>query len=365
MAEELELDRVKSRDLLKSLNLPVNPYEKIYGMLALREYLKTHEDQWIKINKLRGITETFHSPDYDLIESYLDDLEQKLGGRKETFLFLVEGAFKEEMVEVGIDLQVTDGMYPRIVMAGIEIKDCGYIGIVRPYEELPECMRIVTDKLADAFSKYGSRGSFSDEIRVPKTLESYMIDFTTRQPFPPSPMQWFMYGNIAMMYKEIAEGRVCDPMLRKEEEIYGVEVIITSDWAEDHLQAIRIPKEIRDNVFLKNYTMKEGKEDLYYVIPQPFELQEIGSVVESGKTRDEAIEKVKKVCEQIKGIKLHFNVEALDKAQGEIEKLEKFGINFFDKKAEYKEPEPKTEDPVIIPAKKEKRVNKFISALSR
>jgi len=358
LAEDLELYRDKSRDLLTNLGLPVNPYEKIIGMSALREYLKIHDDQWVKINKLRGLTETFHSPDYDLIEPFLDTLEQKLGGRKDDFLFLVEPSFKEEMVEVGLDVQIVDGKYPDVVMGGIEIKDCGYCCVVRNYRDFPECMTIVTDKLSEAFKDV--RGSFSDEIRINEKHESYMIDFTCRQPFPPSALQWLMYKNIAEIYLKTAQGQICNPEF---DDPYGVEIIITSDWAENNWQPIRIPKSVRENVFLKNYTKKEGRDDIYYVIPQSFGLKEIGSVVASGKTIEEAINNVNKICDEIKGIKIHLNTEALDKAQMEMDKLDKFGINFFVMETKYIEPK-KDPIPVSIP-KKEKKPIRAISILTK
>jgi hypothetical protein len=322
--ENLEIYRDKLMVVLKEVGLPVVSFEKVTGFKALREYLKEHKKIWVKINKLRGFTESFFSPDYDLIETYLDELEHKAGAMKELIVFL---CFEQlpDMPEIGIDTIYSNG-YPTITMAGIESKDAGYLYVMKSMNELPDCLTIVNKKLEPILQELNYRGNISTEVRITKELKPYFIDSTNRQGMPPSFSQWYNYKNLADIYWDGADGIATDPDYKKP---YGVEVIIHSEWAEKEMLPIRIPKEIRDNVFLKNYTIREDKPDLVYIIPTTIELQEIGSVCANGDTLEDAIKEVKKICEQIEGIKIDFPLEALEKAQDTIKDLEILGINFF------------------------------------
>ena len=135
-AERFEIYRDESRKLLEKLGLPVNPeYVELLGMTLLRDHLKTHKDQYVKINKHRGLSETFHAIDYDLVELYLDELQHRLGSAKETKFFMVEGAFPSDMVESGMDIYTADGRIADIVMSGLEDKDSAYFCVVKPYND--------------------------------------------------------------------------------------------------------------------------------------------------------------------------------------------------------------------------------------
>ncbi len=55
-------------------------------------------------------------------------------------------------------------------------------------------------------------------------------------------------------------------------------------------------------------------------------LPEIGAVVATGNTEQEAIDKVKEVAKKIEGYSIETYPESLDKAGEEKEKLKQFGI---------------------------------------
>ena len=59
--EELEQDRVATKNLLKKLKLPVGPYEVIKGMDKLRRYLKANENVYVKVDMFRGDMECVDS----------------------------------------------------------------------------------------------------------------------------------------------------------------------------------------------------------------------------------------------------------------------------------------------------------------
>lgn len=76
---ELEIDRPKSKEASKKLGIDVGPYKVITGLDSLRRYLKSHDDQWVKISGTRGDMETFGAKSYDKVEVRLNELEHKLG----------------------------------------------------------------------------------------------------------------------------------------------------------------------------------------------------------------------------------------------------------------------------------------------
>ena len=48
MGEEMETDRVEFKKYLKKLDLPVGPYEVVIGTEALKRYLQSHSDVYVK-----------------------------------------------------------------------------------------------------------------------------------------------------------------------------------------------------------------------------------------------------------------------------------------------------------------------------
>jgi hypothetical protein len=183
-------------EYMKSLGLYVTPYAVIIGIEKLREYLKTHNNVYVKCSILRGDFETFHSLNYRFVEPKLDELEYKLGAMKQVKEFIVEEAY-DHAVETGCDLYTVDGQYPTSTLAGIEVKDLGYIGKINKYKDLSPKVTDFNTKMADTLKNYGYRGFFSTEIRVSKTKPPYMLDFCARLGSPPNELYQMMYKNLA------------------------------------------------------------------------------------------------------------------------------------------------------------------------
>ena len=174
--EQLEMFRAEAKELMKKMGMPVNPYEVITGIDALREYLKEVDDRYIKVSHVRGDCESFHHIRYELTEPRLNELEHHLGPKAKILEFIVEEPIKSK-IEVGYDGFTIDGDFPRTnCIFGYEIKDAGYAGAILPYNALPEPVKWVNAKMAPMFRKYNYRGCWSDEIRVGEDNKFYLLD---------------------------------------------------------------------------------------------------------------------------------------------------------------------------------------------
>lgn len=322
--EELELMRWQTKGFLKKdLHLPVQNVERIIGVDALREYLREEDNKYVKISLLRGDFETFHHITYDLTEPILDDIEQKLGPWKVSKEFIVEDAI-DDAIEIGYDGFTIDGQYPNPGMFGYEIKDVAYIGVVRPYQKLPKQLKEVNEKLAPVFAEYNYRGFWSSEIRVGPDGLPYLTDPCCRAGSPPSELYQEMFSNWGQIVWHGAQGECIKPQPVAK---YGVEVLIHSQWADQHWQAVYVEPEIRKWVKLRNVCQVE---DVLYVAPQVVGLPEIGAIVAVDDTLIGAIKKVKSYCEKVTGYSLELNLDRIAEAVQVIGDAQKMGIEFSD-----------------------------------
>lgn len=321
MGEELELRRKEAKEHLKKAGINVGKYEVVIGMDALKAYLMKHENVWVKMSTTRGDMETFNSKDYKNIETRLDELEGTLGAKKKVAEFIVEDAI-EDAVEVGYDGYLIDGKAPKKCMTGIETKAKGYVGVMKDYKDIPKQVKDVNDKLADTLKKYKYRNSFCVELRIDRKGKAWAIDPLARFGSPPGDLWQLMYKNLSDILWYGAEGECIDPEPAAK---YGVELLIASEWADKHWQAISFPKAIRDNLKFRNLTMIEGE---YYVIPSHLGLG-LGAIVAVGDTVDAAIKKAKECSEQIETYDAETFPESLGDAVKQNEKLKKYGISLL------------------------------------
>jgi hypothetical protein len=324
--EELELMRWQTKLFLKKdLHLPVQPVERIIGLSELREYLgePENENKYVKISLLRGDVETFHHQNFLLSEPILDDIEQKLGPYKESKEFIVEDAI-DQAIEIGYDGFTIDGQYPDPGMFGYEIKDVAYVGVVRPYEELPEPVKEVNAKLAPVFADYNYRGFWSSEIRLQKDGKPYLTDPCCRAGSPPSELYQEMFSNWGDIIWFGAHGELVAPQPTGK---FGVEILIHSAWADQHWQAVYAEPEIRQWVKLRNLCQVD---DTLYVAPQVVGLPEIGAIVAVDDSLLGAIKKLKQYCQKINGYSLSLNLERVAEAIDTIKTGVENGIPFSD-----------------------------------
>lgn len=311
---ELELDRVKSKDILRKAGADVGSYEVIVGLEALRDFLRKNDDQFVKVSTTRGDFETFHSKNYKESEPHLDELEHSLGAVKKTLEFVVESGISSA-IESGYDGYTIDGKFPKSAMVGIEVKDKGYVGRVMKYSQIPYGVKRVNDALAPALKRYGFRGFLSTEVRCTPDGGAYLIDPTCRAPSPPSELYQVMIGNLAEIIWYGAEGILIEPEFLAK---WGAQIVLNSSWVGENWQQVSFPPAIRKNVKLHNFCVIDGE---YYVIPQPSKMPELGSVVAMGDTAQEAIDEVKRVAELVEGYSIENAAEAVDKALVDLKQL--------------------------------------------
>lgn len=323
--DRLELHRAWAKERFKEWGLPVNGFAHLTGMDELREYLRSHENVWVKVSLVRGDMETWKSETYALSEPKLDELEHRLGAKAKIAEFIVEDSI-DDAAEVGYDGFTVDGKFASTSFFGFEIKDLGFIGKVEEYTNLPEPIRFVNERLSSWLGEMNYRGFLSTELRVTPDGKPYLIDPCARAGSPPSEIYQEIYDNWGEIIWHGAEGQIVEPNPVAK---FGVEAMIHSTWADKNWQAISFPDEIRQFVKLRNVTRIDGT---YYVVPTECGLPEIGAVIGLGATLQEAIDHLNVNAAQVKGYFLDIKLDSIPKAIHEIEKAEqKFGIPFTDK----------------------------------
>lgn len=319
-AETLETDRIGTKELLQSLGLPVGHYEVVQGLDNLRHLLKAKQNLWVKINETRGDMETFHHVNYAITEPRLDDLEQKLGPKKQIMQFIVEDDISPA-IEVGFDGWTIDGQFPDPCFFGFEIKDKGFIGGVKPYRELAEPIQRVNAELSLTFKEHGFRGFWSSELRITPDGEPYLIDPCPRAPSPPNEVEQEIFNNWGDILWQGADGRIVAPRPVAK---FGVVIMLHSLWAVKHWTPLGMPEDMLQWFKIRYLTRIRGR---YYFTPQAGqELPEIGGVIGLGDTIDEAVAAAEQHAEKLEAYDVEAQAGALDEALAEIEKAKQYGI---------------------------------------
>lgn len=318
--DQLELDRTDTLEYLKELGLKVPEYTEISGLTNLREYLKKHKDVYVKTNIFRGSVETFHSAEYSLIEPLLDKLEGELSAIKDVMEFSVFNPI--EGTEVGFDSYSVAGMYPEKLVYGIEIKDMGWAGHVKNRKDVYPPVIELVDKIMPTLKLNGYANFMSTEMRVDHK-GAYLTDFCMRQPSPVSEVYYELITNFSEVLWAGGSGEFIEPEYTFN---YAMTLVIMSDWAMEHGQAVYFPPEISKWVKLRNYCIVDG---IYYVIPNLIDKNDcIGVVVSIGNSLEECATKINKIADQIKGYRVKIPCAVVGEIDKEIEKGKKFKISF-------------------------------------
>ena len=308
--EELELLRGETKQLMEEIGLPVQPWETIVGMKDLRKFIQKNPGWHVKVSTVRGLTETFHAIDYDLVKPKLDALEHELGGRAEVQEFIVEEGI--DGIESGYDGYFI-GDFPKIAQVGIEVKDAGFVCSLIPYDRIPKPVREVNDKISPVLRKYGYAGSLSTEVRINKG-KGYCIDFTCRSASPAGETMQELFTNYGEIVEAGSRGELVEPVIKDK---FAAQAMLTSQFAESNWLPIEIPKEIKNNVKLYNSCIVDGQE---FVVPGEFDMSTVGSVVATGRTIDEAIKKVSEYADQVKAFGLKCRTDVLSQAKSDLMK---------------------------------------------
>jgi len=321
--EELEYDREAAKDFMEYLKMDVNKYDVIYGLDELKKYLmdEKNENKFIK-SDIRGDFESFHHAKWKLTEPLITSISQSLGATKHDYKFIVEESI-EDAVEFGYDGFCIDGEYPEKTLFGLEVKDLGYVGRVKPMKDISPFITDALKKVAPYLKGKKYRATISTETRITKDGKSYLIDWTQRFPSPPGEIYQELCGNFTDILWHGADGNLVEPEYTAK---FAVEGIIQSSWAAgDGEQAIYVPDEIKQWVKIKNLYKAN---DTYYFLPVGGGYTEIGGVVALGDSLEECVEKLKEYSDQVEGYKINIPVGSIDKAMEELKKGEKLGIKF-------------------------------------
>jgi len=316
LSEKFEIDKKYFLDALERLGLLTPKTEMTTGIKALLDYLEDHKPPlWLKGLK-RGDFETKEYTGFKQFENWLrQDLMPRIGQKARDIKVLVQEGIKADC-EPGLDRFVADGVYTQGGCIGYEIKDKGLVGCF--FDTPPKVMTDIDDKTAGELSD--CRCHYSTEIRINKD-GAYLIDPTIRVPSPPGELitEWFVdYPRIIW---DISGGNV--PVLKAHAK-YGVEIILTSLFYENHQICVEFPKEFAQYIKLKNQTRHGG---VHYCIPNGNGAF-FGAVVAWDDDWKKAAEKVKEILDSIECEELEAHVMAFDEAEKAIAAGEDYGIKF-------------------------------------
>lgn len=319
-AEALELDRWGTRRLQKDLGIAAPGTKFITGIDNLAAYLEKTHDKWVKISTFRGDGETWHHQSWHTSQIYLQHFKNRVGALADHYEFMVENSV--EGIEVGYDGWTVHGSFPESAYYGFEIKDCGYLGVFKSYQEHPEPIRFINSKLAGILKKEKAVGFCSFEFRMGSQRVPYLIDPCLRAGSPPIESTMEGYDNLGEIIWAGAHGEMveAEPLGQ-----FTAMAMIHCSFALHNWVPIDCPAEIRRWLKLRNAAVLDGK--LYHV-PVGGEMPEIGAVVAAADSQQKAINLVRERAEQVSGYLLEIHVEALDKAEEEIEKAASFGVEF-------------------------------------
>jgi hypothetical protein len=303
-AEDLELDRVKAKQILKKVGLPVNLYTPIDGFENLKKFLKGKKDLYIKVNgNIRGLIETMHYDDDTLAEPIFNDIQSKIVGYEDLVQFIVETPIKSK-VEPGTDTICVDGQYPKKLINGYENKDLDYIAQVIEWDAYPKMMRNTLEKLSPVFKQLEYRGFFSTEEKITEDKKSYLIDCTCRMGFPSGSTQLALIDNLSEIIYWGARGELREPIFKAK---FAAEAMIVCPYAQYNPNAIHFPDKIKEMVNI-GYSIK--RNGVVYTVPK--DMSSIGSVTSIGNSIDECRDKLDKVRKDINGYCVSIDMRSLD-----------------------------------------------------
>lgn len=321
-AQAMETDRGYMKTLQKELDLPTNGYEEVEGLYELEQRLMVLDDKYIK-SSLRGETETFHHKNYILSKEKIKLMKHKMGIYDKKEKYIIEDPI-ESIAEIGIDTMTSDGSYLNESLTGIEIKDVGFYGRIIKYSRLPKQIKMVTDRLSPVFENFGYRGAYSNEIRVDKNLDGYLIDQTCRQPSPPTSLMMIMYENFGEIVWAIANGYI--PTVKYKYE-HGVQFIMKSELARTEPIAIQFPEIYKDNIDIKNLVVDD--DGTCYFTPNGSDMCEVGSISAAAHTMEQAVKLATEISSTIKGFDIKINTECIEDVNIQLRELKKHGISYL------------------------------------
>lgn len=259
----MEQERWFTRQAQKKLGLPTQETVRIKGIPKLREYLKTHPNKYVKLDKFRSEIESFEAKNYEEVKLYLDEIEVALGPFNETHEYVVEPFI--EGVEPGFDCFFNGKDWVKPYLWGIEQSKAAYLG--KFVEKLPTPLQLIADKLKPLLREIDYRGAFSSEARVTKDGTPYLIDVCCRFPAPLSAAYSLVMENFPEIIWKVASG---EDVRIKNSARYVAAAPLGTKHAEKHYVKLDFPENLSKYIKLRvsakvkgNYYGVKGTEVVF------------------------------------------------------------------------------------------------------
>lgn len=284
-ADALEILRQYFHKVLGEVGLPVPTFKVVHGLNALRSHLKDEEDKFLKISKYRGSMETWHWRSWSLDEGMLDLLAVRFGPAKELIPFMVFDNIETD-IEIGSDTYGVDGLWPSLMLNGIEAKDKAYLSAVTKREDMPSCLQEVLEGFSPILKHFRMRNQWSTEIR--KTEDSFFFtDPTPRGGLPSSNSQYAAWTNFPEIVQAGAEGELLEPETDCK---YTAECMISGKKKAELWPAVEVPDELKDHTGFANCCEIDGR----LVFPSDEDSSgDLGWLVAKGNTFEEVLDNLK------------------------------------------------------------------------
>lgn len=317
----LEISREEFLGTLSDLGLDMPTFEVIEGLDKLREHLRDKTEKYIKVSRWRGDFETYHWKDWIQDEGWLDEQALNFGPLKNIIIFLVFDAIETDL-EIGGDTYNVDGVWPGLMLNGLEHKDSTYFSAVTKTADMPEQILNVLEAFSPILSQHNYRNQWSMEVRV-KDDKAYFIDATCRGGMPSSGSQQLLWKNFPLIVWAGANGEVVDPVPAAQ---FSIESMLTCKPCKDAWYRVQIPKEIQRNCRLSYAGLVD---DCFVFPPDEFHHGELGWLVAIGDTPTETLHNAQDLADQLPD-GLDAKLENLTSLLVEIEHANMQGIPFTD-----------------------------------
>lgn len=310
-AGELEYDRVKFKNVLKKVGLPVGPYQVVKGVDQLKEKLSKKENvgKFVKVSTFRGICETFQNKGIKFSQTKIDSIAMRLGPSRDVQEFIIEDMIPGK--EIGTDCFVSGGKILDSVTFGMENKDKSYSCKVMKLSELPEAITKVDKALEPVYKRLDLRGMISSEVRVGKDGKPYFIDFCARAGSPPSEIICELYENIGEILWKVAEGKEVQPKVVAP---FAAEILIKSEMAPTDWVPLDFKEEDLKWLKLRNLCRLGGQ---WYYVPQDNGTI-IGAAIGFGKTEEEAQRAALEHCKLLDCEESHYDEACFEDGNGSL-----------------------------------------------
>jgi len=258
MGERLEKSRSWAKKIQKEIGLPVQSYKLINGVDNVISYLKKNPGKYIKLDIFRGDLETFFAEDAESAEAILNPMKVKLGPYADSFEFMVEDKVQDVVVETGWDLFFNGRNFLKPYLWNYLYRGI-YMG--RYSEVMPKPLMRVMNAIKPILIGLDYRGAISCEVLITKKGEPYLLDLTTRIPYPSGIQNTYSLNNYSEVIWKVAKGE--DVALDVKNEYVGAldleSPYVMSNWAK-----VSYPPELSDKIRIQGARY----EDSEYVIPQ-------------------------------------------------------------------------------------------------